>query len=88
MVAWQGSRSGPPGQVTARIWLVAEVDGRVVGTVDAHLERPADDASRQILRDLAQLRCSPSASTERRAIRDWYGDWGERARTGRNRRPD
>jgi GNAT superfamily N-acetyltransferase len=43
------------------IWLVAEVDGRVVGTVDAHLERPADDASRQILRDLARLRLTVDA---------------------------
>ncbi|HEV8166314.1 MAG TPA: GNAT family N-acetyltransferase [Actinomycetota bacterium] len=43
------------------IWLVAEVDGRVVGTVDAHLERPADDAARQILRDLARLRLTVDA---------------------------
>ena len=43
------------------VWLVAEVDGRVVGTVDAHLERPAADASRQILRDLARLRVTVEA---------------------------
>jgi GNAT superfamily N-acetyltransferase len=43
------------------IWLVAEVDGRVVGTVDAHLERPVADASRQILRDLGRLRVSVDA---------------------------
>jgi GNAT superfamily N-acetyltransferase len=43
------------------IWLVAEVDGRVVGSVDAHLERPAGDAPRQILRDLARLRVTVDA---------------------------
>jgi GNAT superfamily N-acetyltransferase len=43
------------------IWLVAEVDGQVVGTVDAHLERPVPDASRQILRDLALLRVTVDA---------------------------
>jgi GNAT superfamily N-acetyltransferase len=43
------------------VWLVAEVGGRVVGAVDAHLERPVADASRQILRDLARLRVSVDA---------------------------
>jgi GNAT superfamily N-acetyltransferase len=43
------------------IWLVAEVDGRVVGSVDAHLERPVEDASRQILRDLARPRVTVDA---------------------------
>jgi GNAT superfamily N-acetyltransferase len=43
------------------VWLVAEVDGRVVGTVDAHLERPVEDAARQILRDLARLRVTVDA---------------------------
>jgi GNAT superfamily N-acetyltransferase len=38
------------------IWLVAEVDSRVVGSVEAHLERPASDATRQVLLDLARVR--------------------------------
>jgi GNAT superfamily N-acetyltransferase len=38
------------------VWLVAEVDGRVVGDVVARLERPAEDAARQVLRDLGQVR--------------------------------
>jgi GNAT superfamily N-acetyltransferase len=39
-----------------RIWLVAEVDGRVVGNVEARLERPVDSAPRQLLRHLGQRR--------------------------------
>jgi GNAT superfamily N-acetyltransferase len=39
-----------------QLWLVAEVDGRVVGDVHAHLERPAKDAARQLLRDLGRVR--------------------------------
>jgi GNAT superfamily N-acetyltransferase len=39
-----------------RIWLVAEVDGRVVGNVEARLERPVDSAPRQLLRHLDQRR--------------------------------
>jgi GNAT superfamily N-acetyltransferase len=35
---------------------VAEVDGRVVGSVQARLERPADDASWQIMRELSRVR--------------------------------
>jgi GNAT superfamily N-acetyltransferase len=38
------------------VWLVAEVDGRVVGDVAARLERPTDDAPRQVLRDLGRVR--------------------------------
>ncbi|HJU02227.1 MAG TPA: GNAT family N-acetyltransferase [Actinomycetes bacterium] len=38
------------------VWLVAEVDGRVVGDVAARLERPAGDAARQVLRDLGRVR--------------------------------
>ena len=38
------------------VWLVAEVDGRVVGDVGARLERPAEDAARQLLRDLGRVR--------------------------------
>jgi GNAT superfamily N-acetyltransferase len=38
------------------VWLVAEVDGRVVGDVSAHLEQPAEDADRQSLRDLGRVR--------------------------------
>jgi GNAT superfamily N-acetyltransferase len=38
------------------LWLVAEVDGRVVGNVEARLERPVADAARQRLRELGQVR--------------------------------
>jgi GNAT superfamily N-acetyltransferase len=38
------------------VWLVAEVDGRVVGDVAARLERPAEDAARQLLCDLGRVR--------------------------------
>jgi GNAT superfamily N-acetyltransferase len=40
----------------AEVWLVAEVDGRVVGTVAAVLQRPAETAGRQIMRYLSQTR--------------------------------
>jgi GNAT superfamily N-acetyltransferase len=75
------------------IWLVAEVDGRVVGTVDAHLERPADDASRQILRDLARLRLTVDAlGVEEAYRRQGVGTRllraGRGVGTGPRRRPD
>ena len=38
------------------VWLVAEVNGQVVGDVSAHLERPAEDAERQVLRYLGEVR--------------------------------
>jgi GNAT superfamily N-acetyltransferase len=37
-------------------WLVAEVDGQVVGDISTHLERPAEDAERQLLRYLGEVR--------------------------------
>jgi GNAT superfamily N-acetyltransferase len=39
-----------------RIWLVAEVAGRVIGNVEAHLEQPVDSAPRQLLRHLGERR--------------------------------
>lgn len=38
------------------LWLVAEVDGVVVGTVNAVLQRPIDTAARQVLRSLGTIR--------------------------------
>jgi GNAT superfamily N-acetyltransferase len=38
------------------VWLVAEADGQVVGDVSARLERPAEDAERQVLRYLGEVR--------------------------------
>ena len=38
------------------VWLVAEVDGQVVGDVSAHLERPVEDAERQLLSYLGEVR--------------------------------
>jgi GNAT superfamily N-acetyltransferase len=49
----------PP--VDDRVWLVAEVGGRVVGSVTARLEPPDPDASRQVLRDLSRLRVAVDA---------------------------
>ena len=41
--------------------LVAEVDGQVVGDISARLERPAEDAERQLLRYLAEVRIDVDA---------------------------
>jgi GNAT superfamily N-acetyltransferase len=38
------------------LWLVAEVDGAVVGTINAVLQRPIDTAARQVLRSLGSTR--------------------------------
>jgi aminoglycoside 2'-N-acetyltransferase I len=38
------------------VWLVAEVDGRVVGNLSAELQAPVDSAARQLLRALGQPR--------------------------------
>jgi GNAT superfamily N-acetyltransferase len=39
-----------------KVWLVAEVDGVVVGNVSAELLRPVDTAARQLLRFLGETR--------------------------------
>jgi GNAT superfamily N-acetyltransferase len=46
----------PESQADDALWLVAEVDGRVVGEVEARVERPSDGAARQILRELGSAR--------------------------------
>jgi GNAT superfamily N-acetyltransferase len=51
------------------VWLVAEVDGQVVGDVAGHLERPAEDAGRQLLRDLGRVRLYVDALGVREAYR-------------------
>jgi GNAT superfamily N-acetyltransferase len=38
------------------VWLVAEIDGQVIGDISAHLERPAKDAERQMVRYLGETR--------------------------------
>jgi GNAT superfamily N-acetyltransferase len=38
------------------VWLVAEVGGQVVGDISARLERPAEDAERQVVRYLGEAR--------------------------------
>jgi GNAT superfamily N-acetyltransferase len=54
LVAWfEELVQRPPSEDT--VWLVAEVDGRVVGDVSARLERPTEDAARQLLRDLGRV---------------------------------
>jgi GNAT superfamily N-acetyltransferase len=55
LVAWFEELLRRPRSEDA-VWLVAEVDGRVVGDVAARLELPSEDAARQLLRDLGQVR--------------------------------
>jgi GNAT superfamily N-acetyltransferase len=55
LAAWFETLLGKPSS-EERIWLVAEVDGRVVGNVEARLERPVDSAPRQLLRHLSERR--------------------------------
>ena len=55
LVAWFEELLQRPRSEDA-VWLVAEVDGRVVGDVAARLERPTEDAARQVLRDLGRVR--------------------------------
>jgi GNAT superfamily N-acetyltransferase len=55
LVAWFEELLHRPRSEDA-VWLVAEVDGRVVGDVAARLERPTEDAARQLLRDLGRVR--------------------------------
>jgi hypothetical protein len=49
-----------------RLGLVAEVDGRLVGDVPAHLEPAAADADRHLLSDLARTRLLVDTSGWRR----------------------
>ena len=55
LVEWFEELLGRPRSDDAA-WLVAEVDGRVVGDVVARLEPPVEDAPRQLLRDLGRVR--------------------------------
>jgi GNAT superfamily N-acetyltransferase len=38
------------------VWLVAAVGGQVIGDISARLERPAEDAARQVVRYLGEIR--------------------------------
>jgi GNAT superfamily N-acetyltransferase len=51
------------------VWLVAEADGQVVGDVSARLERPAEDAERQVLRYLGEVRVYVDALSVMHAYR-------------------
>jgi GNAT superfamily N-acetyltransferase len=75
-------------------WLVAEVDGQVGGDVADHLERPAEDAARQLLRDLGRVRLYVDALGVRGAYRrrgvgarlmGAVEQWGARPRRGPRR---
>jgi GNAT superfamily N-acetyltransferase len=55
LAAWFETLLGRP-RSEERIWLVAEVAGRVVGNVEARLEPPVDSAPRQLLRHLGERR--------------------------------
>jgi hypothetical protein len=60
LVAWFEELLGRPRPDDA-VWLVAEVDGRVVGDAVARLEPPVEDAPRQLLRDLGRVRLQVDA---------------------------
>jgi GNAT superfamily N-acetyltransferase len=55
LAAWFETLLGRP-RSKERIWLVAEVAGRVVGNVEARLEPPVDSAPRRLLRHLGERR--------------------------------
>jgi hypothetical protein len=48
------------------VWLVAEVGGQVIGDISARLERPAEDAERQVMRSLGEIRVYVDALASRR----------------------
>lgn len=57
--AFEESLARPASEDTA--WLVAEVDGAVVGNVSAELHRPIETAAQQLLRYLGETRLFVSA---------------------------
>jgi hypothetical protein len=61
LVEWFEELLGRPRSDDA-VWLVAEVEGRVVGDVLARLEPPIEDAPRQLLRDLGGCGCGSTRS--------------------------
>jgi GNAT superfamily N-acetyltransferase len=68
LVEWFEELLGRPRSDDAA-WLVAEVDGRVVGDVVARLEPPVEDAPRQLLRDLGWVRLRVDALAVAEAYR-------------------
>jgi GNAT superfamily N-acetyltransferase len=68
LAAWFETLLGKP-RSKEMIWLVAEVDGRVVGDVVARLEPPVEDAPRQLLRDLGWVRLRVDALAVAEAYR-------------------
>jgi GNAT superfamily N-acetyltransferase len=88
LVAWFEELLQRPRSEDA-VWLVAELDGRVVWDVAARLEHPTEDAERQLLRDLGRVRLYVDAlgveeATRRRgvgtrlmhAVEEWGRDRG------------
>jgi hypothetical protein len=67
LVAWFEELLRRPRSEDA-VWLVAEVDGRVVGDVAGRLELPSGDAARQLLRDLGGCDCTSTRSGSGRRI--------------------
>jgi GNAT superfamily N-acetyltransferase len=68
LVEWFEQLLGRPRSDDA-VWLVAEVDDRVVGDVVARLEPPVEDAPRQLLRDLGRVRLRVDALAVEEAYR-------------------
>jgi len=55
LVGWLGELLRRP-MSDDEVWLVAEVDGTVVGNVNAVMQRPVESAPRQVLRYLGETR--------------------------------
>jgi GNAT superfamily N-acetyltransferase len=55
LVEWVEERLARP-RPSDTIWLVAEVAGQAVGDIHAQLQRPMQDAGRQLVREVGQLR--------------------------------
>jgi GNAT superfamily N-acetyltransferase len=68
LVEFFEKRLGRPGSEDS-VWLVAEVGGQVIGAISARLERPAEDAARQVVRYLGQIRVYVDALSVAEAYR-------------------
>ncbi len=56
LVEWFERLLSAPSSAEDEVTFVAELDGQVAGWVEAELQAPADDADKQMLRDLGRAR--------------------------------
>jgi GNAT superfamily N-acetyltransferase len=68
LVEWVEERLARP-RPPDTIWLVAEVDGQAVGDIHAHLQRSMQDAGRQLVWEVGQLRIFINALVVQAAYR-------------------